>query len=50
MSDFALRMNKLRYLHEHHSMHDLTNDCVMHAYYRVMLWTYGRAIIAGNYQ
>lgn len=50
MSAFATHIGRLRYLYDHHTLHDMSDEKVMHTYYSALLWVYGSAAIAGGYE
>ena len=49
MSDLAQHMERLRFAFEHHELHDLSDERVMHTYYGALLWVYAVALIEGGY-
>jgi hypothetical protein len=50
MSTFAQNIDRVRWLYDHHALHDLSDEKVMHTYYGALLWVYATAAIAGGYE
>lgn len=50
MSDFAARLERLRYRVAHQELHDLSPDKTILAYHTTLLWLFAVAIIEGSYE